>query len=207
MCMSVYMCDCYFFFLMLRLPPRSTLTDTLFPYTTLFRSRRVGRAHRPSLLARIRRRPQLPAELRRHHRHRRTPRASAHEGAALTPRRRRGAENGPFPPGAHPHRPRRRDRAGAHRPLSFPQGGLLRRARQRGRHSADHLRDHAPGGFGPPVRPDRPRRAFLVADKSEEHTSELQSLMSISYAVFSLKKTKSNSTKIYQTRTNYHILY
>src|SRR3546814_18462004 len=27
-----------FFFLMLRLPPRSTLTDTLFPYTTLFRS-------------------------------------------------------------------------------------------------------------------------------------------------------------------------
>src|SRR3546814_14864057 len=28
-----------FFFLMIRLPPRSTLTDTLFPYTTLFRSR------------------------------------------------------------------------------------------------------------------------------------------------------------------------
>src|SRR3546814_3196669 len=31
-----------FFFLMLRLPPRSTRTDTLFPYTTLFRSH-----HRP----------------------------------------------------------------------------------------------------------------------------------------------------------------
>src|SRR3546814_17993771 len=28
-----------FFFLMIRRPPRSTLTDTLFPYTTLFRSR------------------------------------------------------------------------------------------------------------------------------------------------------------------------
>src|SRR3546814_12175669 len=28
----------FFFFLMIRLPPRSTLTDTLFPYTTLFRS-------------------------------------------------------------------------------------------------------------------------------------------------------------------------
>src|SRR3546814_4697656 len=28
-----------FFFLSLRRPPRSTLTDTLFPYTTLFRSR------------------------------------------------------------------------------------------------------------------------------------------------------------------------
>src|SRR3546814_16906017 len=34
---------CFFFFLIFRLPPRSTLTDTLFPYTTLFRSRRRGR--------------------------------------------------------------------------------------------------------------------------------------------------------------------
>src|SRR3546814_4932429 len=31
-----------FFFLMIRRPPRSTRTDTLFPYTTLFRSRRQG---------------------------------------------------------------------------------------------------------------------------------------------------------------------
>src|SRR3546814_13530878 len=31
-----------FFFLMIRRPPRSTRTDTLFPYTTLFRSRRAG---------------------------------------------------------------------------------------------------------------------------------------------------------------------
>src|SRR3546814_14784214 len=30
---------CFFFFFMIRLPPRSTRTDTLFPYTTLFRSR------------------------------------------------------------------------------------------------------------------------------------------------------------------------
>src|SRR3546814_14039138 len=30
----------YFFFLMIRRPPRSTRTDTLFPYTTLFRSHR-----------------------------------------------------------------------------------------------------------------------------------------------------------------------
>src|SRR3546814_13388752 len=29
---------CLFFFLMIRRPPRSTRTDTLFPYTTLFRS-------------------------------------------------------------------------------------------------------------------------------------------------------------------------
>src|SRR3546814_5273006 len=33
MCVSLY-----FFFLMIRRPPRSTRTDTLFPYTTLFRS-------------------------------------------------------------------------------------------------------------------------------------------------------------------------
>src|SRR3546814_8688991 len=30
---------CLFFFLMIRRPPRSTRTDTLLPYTTLFRSR------------------------------------------------------------------------------------------------------------------------------------------------------------------------
>src|SRR3546814_14621011 len=31
----------FFFFLMIRRPPRSTRTDTLFPYTTLFRSAQV----------------------------------------------------------------------------------------------------------------------------------------------------------------------
>src|SRR3546814_17730304 len=31
-------CTTSFFFLMIRRPPRSTRTDTLFPYTTLFRS-------------------------------------------------------------------------------------------------------------------------------------------------------------------------
>src|SRR3546814_9632039 len=37
----------FVFFLMIRRPPRSTRTDTLFPYTTLFRSRRIIRQHRP----------------------------------------------------------------------------------------------------------------------------------------------------------------
>src|SRR3546814_17724147 len=32
---------CLFFFLMIRRPPRSTRTDTLFPYTTLFRSEAI----------------------------------------------------------------------------------------------------------------------------------------------------------------------
>src|SRR3546814_5725262 len=34
----VFVCTSCFFFLMIRRPPRSTRTDTLFPYTTLFRS-------------------------------------------------------------------------------------------------------------------------------------------------------------------------
>src|SRR3546814_16362341 len=48
---DVYLRHILFFFLMIRRPPRSTLTDTLFPYTTLFRSvlvldLRPGRLHR-----------------------------------------------------------------------------------------------------------------------------------------------------------------
>src|SRR3546814_1147661 len=46
-----------FFFLMIRRPPRSTRTDTLFPYTTLFRSvaleRARGKAAESSLRAKI----------------------------------------------------------------------------------------------------------------------------------------------------------
>src|SRR3546814_4586600 len=37
-CYSIVVFCYYFFFLMIRRPPRSTRTDTLFPYTTLFRS-------------------------------------------------------------------------------------------------------------------------------------------------------------------------
>src|SRR3546814_19210713 len=37
-CCTSHLCFCDFFFLMIRRPPRSTRTDTLFPYTTLFRS-------------------------------------------------------------------------------------------------------------------------------------------------------------------------
>src|SRR3546814_3333680 len=35
---------------MIRRPPRSTRTDTLFPYTTLFRSERILECRRPVLL-------------------------------------------------------------------------------------------------------------------------------------------------------------
>src|SRR3546814_11663637 len=82
-----------FFFLMIRRPPRSTRTDTLFPYTTLFRSPFTGWRCQALIAVRMRKR--------------------------LAPR------------------------------------------------------------FG----------------RSEEHTSELQSLMRISYAVFCLKKKKTNITQ------------
>src|SRR3546814_16720834 len=98
-----------FFFLMIRRPPRSTRTDTLFPYTTLFRSRLRA------LLGERRLRLQLQGR-----------------GAA-------GVRLRPQPDGA---------------------------CRQ-------------------PVRHERQVR-------SEEHTSELQSLMRISYAVFCLKKKKNH---------------
>src|SRR3546814_6684446 len=98
---------------MLPPPPRSTLTDTPFPYTTLFRSR-----HRQF-------------------------------AAGQDRDRRRGRELGP-----------RRDGGG--------QGGRARRPRP----------------------PCDPLRRCLGGERSEEHTSELQSLMRISYAVFCLKKKK-----------------
>src|SRR3546814_11993281 len=42
----------FFFFLMIRRPPRSTRTDTLFPYTTLFRSH-TARAEQAQTLVRF----------------------------------------------------------------------------------------------------------------------------------------------------------
>src|SRR3546814_1410873 len=103
---------------MIRRPPRSTRTDTLFPYTTLFRSQ-VG-AGRPG-----------------------QPLAGRLLGPPEAPRAGR----------LHPRLPRR--------------GGA----------GEDRARLALPGA-------DRAR------ERSEEHTSELQSLMRISYAVFCLKKKK-----------------
>src|SRR5881409_4343175 len=47
-------CMCFFFFLMIRRPPRSTRETTLFPYTTLFRSRSTIGAPWPSTARRFR---------------------------------------------------------------------------------------------------------------------------------------------------------
>src|SRR3546814_15208772 len=63
MYIHIYVVVFFFFFLMIRRPPRSTRTDTLFPYTTLFRSRRKVRLHmaRKSLLSAAIERPQAEA--------------------------------------------------------------------------------------------------------------------------------------------------
>src|SRR3546814_3248852 len=105
---------------MIRRPPRSTRTDTLFPYTTLFRSD--------------------------HHSGFRD-----EERAALAVVRRDGRRHAAAGPGADHHQPHR-------------------------------LRPRRPGGGRFP--------------RSEEHTSELQSLMRISYAVFCLKKKKITNKQI-----------
>src|SRR3546814_1511898 len=52
----------------------------------------------------------------------------------------------------------------------------------------------------PPV-PDQARAQELADERSEEHTSELQSLMRISYAVFCLKKKKHYTTNQQQRGT------
>src|SRR3546814_7951667 len=88
------------------------------------------------------------------------------------------------------------------------------------------LRTHAPSTYKIPACGDRPRvfnvklledspnreetiyRSKAVGERSEEHTSELQSLMRISYAVFCLKKKNKNTiTKTKQRTTTRNIQY
>src|SRR3546814_17152837 len=109
---------------MIRPPPRSTRTDTLFPYTTLFRSRPVQDLH-------VGRESRFP------------PRPGDGEFAEAVDHRIPGRSQ----PGEIGGRRRQN--------LRIDQG-----------------------------------RIDLGGRRSEEHTSELQSLMRISYAVFCLKKKK-----------------
>src|SRR3546814_5010465 len=126
---------------MVRRPPRSTRTDTLFPYTTLFRSAiRIGRG------------------------------------------RRRCARSG--------NRPRKR--RGGPRAIAR-NAGLYRRGRP-ALHARDQRCRTGRRDFHPP-RALRPQRG-QYRTRSEEHTSELQSLMRISYAVFSLTKKKYHTTML-----------
>src|SRR3546814_13709441 len=88
---------------MIRRPPRSTRTDTLFPYTTLFRSQR--------LQGRPRGRPALPGTARRPvSRHRRRPRRPAGDRVRGLRRARdlRGRRRRPDPPPPRQRHHRRR---------------------------------------------------------------------------------------------------
>src|SRR3546814_15717260 len=131
---------CTLLFLMIRRPPRSTRTDTLFPYTTLFRS-----------------------PLRR----RRCPGAG-----------RAGAEDdlGSTDPDRSPALPSVAAGYRAGPAGEFRLGGT------------DRWQDADRGWPGADVSVLFLRDAYH--SRSEEHTSELQSLMRISYAVFCLKKKK-----------------
>src|SRR3546814_1716287 len=133
---------------MIRRPPRSTRTDTLFPDTTLFRALReadvLGRADRSLRPPDRARDGDHPGRLQPRHRA-----ADRGHGAAA---RRHGGGSG----------------------LSVP------------RMTADAARDRVPR------LPPAYRLVALeeIDSRSEEHTSELQSLLRISYAVFCLKKKK-----------------
>src|SRR3546814_10036286 len=75
-----------------------------------------------------------------------------------------------------------------------------------------HVADASGSGFGPDGRPmlwlheqaDAGARGvhLAFAARSEEHTSELQSLMRISYAVFCLKKKQTKYRRVYTKDTN-----
>src|SRR3546814_3968549 len=80
-----------FFFLMLRRPPRSTRTDTLSPYTTLFRS--VGGGRRPRLRLLVNARLRGPAA------------GSAFGGAGHRERRHRSLQGHDLRHGGRPLRP------------------------------------------------------------------------------------------------------
>src|SRR3546814_3198445 len=121
---------------MIRRPPRSTLPDTLFPYTTLFRSN-----------------------------------ISRHELTTAMQHLSHGSRR--------------------HQSIS----GKFRGCQGQVRFCALHrIKPHTPPLVRAPVNSfefqscDRTPQAANLTRRSEEHTSELQSLMRISYAVFCLKK-------------------
>src|SRR3546814_2037601 len=101
-------------------------------------------------------------------------------------------------------------RALARRPRVQPGIPTLRLVADRGRcrlapgrvvvtreaHGLEAFRAQGAGGLPPPAR-------GVLGARSEEHTSELQSLMRISYAVFCLQKKKQTKTHHSQLNATY----
>src|SRR3546814_9331209 len=83
--------------------------------------------------------------------------------------------------------------------MAMAQNRELSRDRHDIRQEQRELRQARRYGDGRDVRREardvRQSRREYREDRSEEHTSELQSLMSISYAVFSLKKKKKEANR------------
>src|SRR3546814_10725154 len=191
---------------MIRRPPRSTRTDTLFPYTTLFRSH----LRRPARRTAARGRPGAPD----HGGGQPSARAGdpCGRGAVAGDAERAGPDRRQRQDGRRAgHAVAPQDRGGpAAAPLSAdgawrglrPVGGRLMTPAARTLDQARRLwpaRDRLLKRLLPHplfgrslmiiVTPVLLMQAIATAYfRSEEHTSELQSLMRISYAVFCLKK-------------------
>src|SRR3546814_5805637 len=169
----VFFFFCFFFFLMVRRPPRSTRTDTLFPYTTLFRSSAKGDSgcDRPR---RRGRRKLFDDQSLFESLHQSTfgIRFFLRECTLVGVRQQRDGITSVDMFGRGRSRHLQRSAIGHDGEPAATHG--MRTWFVRARHRRDHRQ---PNGVGVPTR-------------SEEHTSELQSLMRISYAVFCLKKQK-----------------
>src|SRR3546814_2855925 len=165
-----------------RRPPISTRPDTPFPYTALFQSIRLRKYDGGA-----------PARQDRHQMGGRggDPGQEAGENSRFGNEGDRGPEAG-----HHPGREVGRQLQGARRHADRLQGDASPRADVRVSRPSGH--DCAAARSRLPRRePEVVRRTRQLRDgiegtdrRSEEHTSELQSLMRISYAVFCLKKKK-----------------
>src|SRR3546814_5271851 len=186
------------FFLMIRRPPRSTRTDTLFPYTTLFRSALLAefgaRGGIVNRVAQAAERVDQPALLRLCA----APHAAAGDfvdllhGAVA----RLGDAAGEVAVALLDHRLDHLPHFGGQRPGDVERAGEARGADavgvhadllQRARDGRDHAEDADRAGDRRRVGVDAVGVHADPVARSEEHTSELQSLMRISYAVFCLK--------------------
>src|SRR3546814_7659799 len=85
------------------------------------------------------------------------------------------------------------------------EGDALKRRGRRAGHQADQHQQGRGSGTEKATNGHESDPHWLVFKRSEEHTSELQSLMRISYAVFCLKKKKKqHNENVEKTRVRKH---